>query len=304
MFEVCDELTDISTEWLSPSVSPSECGLSNQLINTSIVQNEVLFSSDGLTLLSLDRLYSLKSALSSYSKTGSHLRLEDAVDELRRIILANNGEKVTKGDLLRSYDWLSVSNSALQDLDRMYRRAYGGREQFGGISGMPTIIEPVIRSQSEFEYDDDEEEEEFEIQIEDTMLELAIDAKEIKLSATPKPKGLALRLQTDFGMMPQITIDTKIEEKKDAEEEEDDDRTARPTNQSFMMQTWNTGSTIDQVLSPVGYSNLLSPDRSTGFGPMTPCDFGDLSPTTKGEWRFLMVDDAFKGAKTAAVETF
>uniref|UniRef100_A0A0D2XZK9 DUF7582 domain-containing protein n=1 Tax=Fusarium oxysporum (strain Fo5176) TaxID=660025 RepID=A0A0D2XZK9_FUSOF len=81
----------IGTEWLSPAVRASSCGLTNQLIHSSIIQNEVLFCSEGLTVLSLDRLYSLKSALSSYSKTKSHLRLEDAVDELRRIILVTNG---------------------------------------------------------------------------------------------------------------------------------------------------------------------------------------------------------------------
>ena len=279
----------------------------------------MLFSGDGLTLLSLDRLYSLKSALSSYSKSGSHLRLEDAVDELRRIILANNGAKVTKADLLRSYDWLSVSNSALQDLARMYRRAYGGPEQFGGISGMPTIIEPVIRPQDESTSTEEEESEESDLQvdtpknesptieipkIETPKIEVAVEVKPV----IPQPKGLALRLQTNFDTTPKKADEANDEQKKAEEDDEDEERTARATDQSFMTQTWNTGSTIDEVLSPGAGPTLLSPNRPIGLiSPITPHDFGDLSPTTGAEWRFLMFDDAFKGAKTvavAAVQTF
>ncbi|GAO14056.1 hypothetical protein UVI_02038500 [Ustilaginoidea virens] len=135
----------LSGSMLSAAVSPAAAGLSSQLITNSIVQNEVLFSSDGLTLLSLDRIYSIKSALAAYAKSKSPLRLEDAVDELRRYVLANSGAKVTKSDLLRSYDWLNVGTGAVSDLDRMYRRAYGGPDQVGAISGLqPTSRTPAL----------------------------------------------------------------------------------------------------------------------------------------------------------------
>ena len=142
-----------SSPGLFPAVSPAACGLSGHLFSSSVAQNEVLFSSDGLTLVSLDRLYSLKSALSSYSKTRSLLRLEDAVDELRRYVLASGGAKVTQADLLRSYDWLGVSAAAVADLDRMYRRAYGGAECVGAVSGMSPSPppKPIARS-SEDDY--------------------------------------------------------------------------------------------------------------------------------------------------------
>lgn len=64
------------------------------------------------------------------------MRLEDAVDELRRLYLANGGRKVSHTDVWRSYDWLSVSKQALSDVDVMYRRAYGGAEGFGAIEGI------------------------------------------------------------------------------------------------------------------------------------------------------------------------
>lgn len=274
-------------EWLSPAVSPATCGLTNQLIHQSIVQNEVLFSSEGLTLLSLDRLYSLKAALSAYSRTRSPLRLEDAVDELRRLVLANNGCKVTKADLLRSYDWLSVSKTAIADLDRMYKKAYGGFEEVGAISGMPkgrsyTVHEPVIRRDDET--DDGDEQQEFPIKI--TL------AKAPKKSHSPNAP--VLKLQTNFDTVP------KQQEKSQEEEEEDPDRTPRPSDWLPIMLHPCQTSSIDEMLS----ADVLSPDRSSmKLGPATPNGYDDISPTTRGEWGFLMVDNAFQGGRTVAVET-
>ncbi|KAJ4313494.1 hypothetical protein N0V84_009371 [Fusarium piperis] len=261
----------------------------------SIIQNEVLFSSEGLTLLSLDRLFSLKSALSSYSKTKSHLRLEDAVDELRRTILAT-GAKVSKTAILRSYDWLSVSNSALVDLDRMYRRAYGGPEQFSGIEGLPAFAEPAIKPISDFEEGDSDSE------IEEGMIGLAITKEK-----TPSPKP-QLKLLTNFE-----TKKPEVPVVKAEGEEEDGDRTARPTDRLFSMQPWD-GSTIDQVLSaapvnksafsPLTPTPILMSPTSAEMGPMTPNGYDDISPITRGEWGFMMADNAFQNGRKVGVETF
>ncbi|EEU43078.1 uncharacterized protein NECHADRAFT_83844 [Fusarium vanettenii 77-13-4] len=286
----------VGSEWLSPAVRPSSCGLTNQLIHSSIIQNEVLFSSEGLTLLSLDRLFSLKSALSSYSKTKSHLRLEDAVDELRRTILAT-GSKVSKTAVLRSYDWLSVSNSALVDLERMYRRAYGGPEQLGGIEGLSGFTEPAIKAISDFEESDSDSE------IEEDMIGLAITKEK-----TPSPKP-QLKLLTSFETKkPEVPV-VKVEG-----EEEDEERTARPTDRLyFSMQPWE-GSTIDQVLSaapvnksafsPLTPTPILTSPASAKFGPMTPNGYEDISPITRGEWGFMMADNAFQSGRKVGVETF
>ncbi|KAK0385826.1 hypothetical protein NLU13_7003 [Sarocladium strictum] len=317
-----EKLFNLGREWLAPAVSPAAYGLSRQLIQRSIVQNDVLFSSEGLTLVSLDRLYSLKSALSSYSRTNSALRLEDAVDELRRLVLANNGAKVPKADLLRSFDWLSVSDTAMVDLDQMYRRAYGGPSQSGGIEGMRKPVggsrgvapEPVIR---DAEYETDEEldwvrEEAMEIGVALTSTTPAGDPP-AQEPAAPKPP--LLKLQTNFLVKPkpvrkQLTgaggpggagaeskkVDIRIEIE---DEEEDGDRTARPADEfPIMFQSW--GGSIDQILS----ADALSPQRSSmRMGPMTPNGYEDISPITRGEWGFLMVDDKFQSAKTVKVET-
>ncbi|OTB20319.1 hypothetical protein K445DRAFT_51468, partial [Daldinia sp. EC12] len=140
----------IGTSWLPPAATASACGLNEDLVRRSMLQNEVLFSSEGLTLLGLDRLYSFKSALAVYArstygttaspspatpaaKTPDSTRLEDAVDALRRLVLANGGRPISKSDLLRSYDWLGVNSRALKDVESMYKRAYGGPERTGAF---------------------------------------------------------------------------------------------------------------------------------------------------------------------------
>ncbi|KAI5459969.1 hypothetical protein BGZ63DRAFT_405917 [Mariannaea sp. PMI_226] len=330
----------VGPEWLSPAVSPSQCGLTTQLVHGSIIQNEVLFSAEGLTLLSLDRLYSLKSALSSYSKTRSHLRLEDAVDDLRRIILARNGAKVTKSDILRSYDWLSISSSVLTDLDRMYRRAYGGPDMLGAIAGM-SIFEPAIKSEWDIDVDDIEtefgEDDDFDEEVDTEMIGIAL-ATTIQTihPVTHSPKPL-LKICTDFcttpkSATPKLTTPKlttpkfttpklsllKIPRKKKWDDDgvEDEDLTARPSDKFiFTFQpahTDNRGGTIDQILmTPIDLVSptcetpgFLSPSRASHIGPQTPNGYDDISPTTRGEWGFLLVDDAFQGARTVAVETF
>jgi hypothetical protein len=101
-------------------------------------QNELIFSSNGFSLLTLDHLYTFKSALSSYATTQSSCMLEDAVDELRRLVLAQGGRKLRKSVLQSSFTWLGpVSDAALSDVIRMYRRAYGG---VSGESGLENDV--------------------------------------------------------------------------------------------------------------------------------------------------------------------
>jgi hypothetical protein len=103
------------------------------LIRRSLTQNEVLFSSEGLTLLSLDHVYTFKCHLHTYSRTLSRIDLTSAIDELRRLVLALGGRRVTKGYLMREYDWLGVSLAALVDVNQGYKTAYGGAGRTGGI---------------------------------------------------------------------------------------------------------------------------------------------------------------------------
>ncbi|KAF5521774.1 hypothetical protein CGCA056_v006862 [Colletotrichum aenigma] len=265
----------IGSEWLPPVVDGSACGMTSSLIRRSIVQNEVLFASEGLTLVSLDRLYTFKAALSSYSRTNAPLRLEDAVDELRRLILSRAGKKVSKSDLLRSYDFLSVSDAALADVDKMYRRAYGGPDRVGAIEGVGS-----------------------KAHVEETMRELERDVEEtmpaamatIKIGKPPSPKGPALKLQTNFDTKPSPPI---VEADEVSEEEE---LTARPERQPNV-----------SVWSPVSIAEVLHEERFVDdrqrLGPMTPNGYDDISPITRGEWGFLMGPGGVGNGRTAPVVT-
>lgn len=321
---------------IAPALNAAKCGLDTELINRSVEQQDILFASEGLELISFDRLYSLKAALSLYSKTGSPLRLEDAVDELRRYVLAT-GRKVKKSDLLLSYDWLSVTPMALADLDRMYRRAYGGVELAGGIEGIPFRTIPEASAWSDDE-DDQYDVEADEFQDEDSGICLSalpdsptvdLDSIGLAVSTTPvpvhvgvavavpvplpiltrrppSPKLPLLRVETSFEKRPAYreteddTTNTGETAVKNTHEIEEEPATARPDDADKAAARgglWQTGLSIDQVLSAGP-----DPPPAEACVPPTPNGYDDISPITRGEWGFLLVDKGFQGARTVAVE--
>ncbi|KAH8589360.1 hypothetical protein B0O99DRAFT_523259 [Bisporella sp. PMI_857] len=143
----------IGSGWLSslPLSTNIMCGATNDLIRRSLMQNSVLFSSEGLTLLDLDHVYTFKCHLQQYSKTLRGDDLGRAVDELRRMVLVHGGKRITKGYLMRAYDWLGVSLAALVDVNEAYKNTYGGRSRAGGIevealgSASPPPLETNLR---------------------------------------------------------------------------------------------------------------------------------------------------------------
>lgn len=129
-------------------VDPSSHHIPATVLHGSILQNEVLFSSEGLTLLSMDHLYTFKSALAHYTtgrtEPGSEFRLEDAVDDLRRYVLSTAGgrRRLLKSVLVQAYDWLGqVNDFALSDVTEMYCRAYGGTAGDCGVED--DIVKPA-----------------------------------------------------------------------------------------------------------------------------------------------------------------
>jgi hypothetical protein len=129
-------------------------GLGDDLIRRSLQQNDLLFSNEGLTLLSLDRVYSFKLALSTYSRLvatqsqpltpttptwpfpspetlSENRRIEaqqaakiHAVDELRLLTLSQHGRAISKSYLLRAYDHLSISMTALRAVNEAYKSCF------------------------------------------------------------------------------------------------------------------------------------------------------------------------------------
>lgn len=56
------------------------------------------------------------------------------------MILTQN--RVTKGYLLRAYDWVRISLSALADVNQGYKSAYGGSQRRGGIEDSTVSTSP------------------------------------------------------------------------------------------------------------------------------------------------------------------
>ncbi|KAI8952848.1 hypothetical protein F4801DRAFT_190395 [Xylaria longipes] len=329
----------------------SACGLSADLVRRSIQQNEVLFSSEGLTLLGLDRLYSFKAALSAYAKSivtpnsriqtparspglsnhpinampptptstaADSSRLEDAVDCLRRLVLSNGGRSVPKADLYRSFDWMGVNPTALSDVERMYRRAYGGLEQRGPFEA------PHILREKEREQDGEADAKRMGfIKISTPpppktqttpVLKLNTNVTTTPRLIRPKPKAVpqapALNTAIGSGRKPSGTQEVNggtIEEVEiridgmDCDNEEDGDRTPHPLRDgpprpSMIWPNGNAlGGSIDELLSPCDNR------QSQQLGPMTPNGYDDISPITRGEWGFLFKGDTWTQGTRAAV---
>lgn len=132
----------IGTDWLHFPMEPVEVKATEKLMRRSLRQREVMFSAEGLTLVSLDRLYTFKKALAAYSRTDDPMHLEDAVDELRRYVLANGRRPLQRPDLVSAYSHVPFAETSLRDVARMYRRAYGGPSGESGIvcNGMINYI--------------------------------------------------------------------------------------------------------------------------------------------------------------------
>lgn len=338
----------IGTGWLlPPATTAAACGLNADLVRRSLLQNEVLFSSEGLTLLGLDRLYTFKSALAAYTRalgkapmsprspalnstammmtttTEATRFIEDAVDELRRLVLANGGRQVSRADLHRSYDWMGVNAGALADVERMYRRAYGGRERAGAFEASPSEEserEVITRAASSRPIKPPQQQQQQQTAV-------------VKIGTPPPPKNPTplLKLNTNIATaspklvrpkpkpvpqqqqeMPKekevIELEIKIDDISwiADEEDEDGDRTALPIQG---MPFWNgLGASIDEMMLQQDDhqgrdSHQFLRQSQQVVGPLTPNGYDDISPITRGEWGFLFSGDGWKQGKTAAVET-
>ncbi|KAI2637433.1 hypothetical protein GGS21DRAFT_489210 [Xylaria nigripes] len=343
----------------------SACGLNADLMRQSIRQNELLFSSEGLTLLGLDRLYSFKAALTAYAKSIStsnsrmrtplfspglsnhpvnlmpqtptsgivyNSRLEDAVDSLRRLVLSNGDRPVPRADLYRSFDWMGVNPTALADVERMYRRGYGGPERRG-----PFEAHPILK---------DEEEAEQSCEMNQQRRSF------VKLDTPPPRKSdstSALRVYTDLNTASRRVRHKPIATSQVSESDnhvisgreigigDDNDKTRRerhtndggleidspeiaaeqvheyhgdgnhvafpipdgPLPRSMLwFRNSSLTTSIDEMLLP------WDDRQSQVVGPITPNNYGDISPTTRGEWGFLFKGETWTQPRTAAVETF
>lgn len=116
------------------------------LVQQSIRQNEVLFSREGLTLLSLDRLYTFKRRLCILSGQAGGMSQDDiepyitsCVHLLHRTIADFQGRPFGKAFFHRVYKQLGVSDELLTRVARAYREEHG---QEGIVLPQPAVQQP------------------------------------------------------------------------------------------------------------------------------------------------------------------
>jgi hypothetical protein len=134
-----------SSSSLSLSLSKSASGhkLTSNLIRHSLQQHDIIYGSESLTLLAVDRIYTFKLALAEYSKTFmpapspkyNPLSRQDrlnqrnqakirALEELRLLVLFHKNRPISQSYLLRSYDHLSISVPALRSVNEAYKACF------------------------------------------------------------------------------------------------------------------------------------------------------------------------------------
>lgn len=102
------------------------------LLQRSLLQNEIIFSSEGLTVLAIDLCFALKCKLEAVSSYCDAEDVEDAVVILRRLVRVYRGRPLTKGYIVRSWPKIVVSDVGLLRVGREYEWRYGGR----GVAGV------------------------------------------------------------------------------------------------------------------------------------------------------------------------
>jgi hypothetical protein len=178
----------------------------------------------------------------------------------------------------------------------MYRRAYGGPDRLGAISGLTnkkvhSLPSPqLVQSMESTNSADIDGREENDDEADFLMCT-------IQICKPPSPRLPVLRLQTSFDKPPETGENGRQQDQP----EHDSDSTPRAADSlPIILQPWS--HSIDQLLS----ADALSPMRSSmRIGPVTPNGYDDISPITRGEWGFLMVDKALEGSgRTVAVENW
>lgn len=108
------------------SRSQHERRANEYLVQQSILQNEVVFSSEGLTVLNMDRIYTFKRRLCilSHRESIPDSYIASCVDLLRRTILDFQGRPFSKAFFHRVYDQLDVSDELLARVANAYKAKY------------------------------------------------------------------------------------------------------------------------------------------------------------------------------------
>lgn len=122
-----------SESWIHNSLESTYTPEEVDILSTrSLIQNDVVFSAEGLTLLSVDLCFALKYHLGVLTQCCSVDEINCTVAVVRKLVNAYQGRPLTKGYIARCYSGIQVSDYALLRVNALYEYKYGAR----GIVGV------------------------------------------------------------------------------------------------------------------------------------------------------------------------
>ncbi|KAL8965385.1 MAG: hypothetical protein Q9197_006538 [Variospora fuerteventurae] len=123
------------------------------LIRRSLIQNELIYSGDGLSLLTVDHIYTFKRCLNALAlprlpTVGYKRRVTSCVHLLRRINQTYKGVKLSKFYLERAHS-MQLQHSALEEVHQAYLRDFrepGVQDmRDGSIPWLPELESPSLQ---------------------------------------------------------------------------------------------------------------------------------------------------------------
>lgn len=122
------------------------------LIHRSLIQHEVIFGSEGLTLLSVDHIYTFKHFVSVLSRINwvplsRVVCLTACIELLHRINNVYTGQKPLKGYFTRTYKDIDINEGTLDEICREYQAKYGSKLDSQGAEPPPKDVDaPELNS--------------------------------------------------------------------------------------------------------------------------------------------------------------
>lgn len=122
------------------------------LIHRSLVQHEVIFGSEGLTLLSVDHIYTFKHFVGVLSRINwvplsRVICLTACIELLHRINSVYTGQKPLKGYFIRTYKDIDINEGTLDEICREYEAKYGSKLDSQAAESPPKDIDaPELNS--------------------------------------------------------------------------------------------------------------------------------------------------------------
>lgn len=116
------------------------------LIHRSLIQHEVIFGGEGLTLLSVDHIYTFKHFVGVLSRINwvplsRVVCLTACIDLLHRINSVYTGQKPLKGYFIRTYKDVDINEGTLDEICREYEAKYGTKLDNQAAESLPKDVD-------------------------------------------------------------------------------------------------------------------------------------------------------------------